>query len=366
MAAVTELAPQVGTTAACRAVAIARASWYRRLRPPVKRSHRGRRRSPRALAPAERQAVLATLHTERFVDRAPAQVVATLLEEGTYLCSVRTMYRLLDQAEEVRERRAQRRHPHYQAPQLLATGPNQLWSWDITKLLGPAKWVYYYLYVLLDVFSRFVVGWLLAERESAELGRRLIEESAAREGIEPGQLTVHADRGGPMKSHPVAALLATLGITKTHSRPHVSNDNPFSEAHFKTLKYHPLFPGYFGSPQDGRAFCRHFFPWYNDEHRHSALAWLTPASVHAGHGAQLLHQRHATLLAAYLAHPERFVGGAPRLQTLPEAVWINPPEKPTRQEGLQATISPGPLPAVPPAPGLLAPSNQLVGLEAAH
>ncbi len=366
MAGAAELVPQVGTAAACQALGIPRASWYRRLRPAVPGRRQERRPSPRALAPTERQAVLDTLHGERFVDRAPAQVVATLLEEGTYLCSARTMYRLLDEAAEVRERRAQRRHPRYQAPQLLATGPNQLWSWDITKLLGQAKWVYYYLYVLLDVFSRYVVGWLLAERESAELGARLLEESAARERIEPGQLTVHSDRGSAMKSHPVAALLATLGITKTHCRPHVSNDNPFSEAHFKTIKYHPLFPSHFGSPQDGRAFCRHFFPWYNHEHRHSALAWLTPASVHAGHGAELLRRRHQALIAAYQAHPERFVHGAPRLQTLPAAVWINPPETTTRQEALQATISARPLPGLPPAVGLLTPSSPLIELEAAH
>ena len=366
MIAATELAPSLGTAAACRALAVARASWYRWLRPAVRQPRDQRRRSPRALAAAERQAVVDTLHSERFVDRAPAQVCATLLEEGSYLCSVRTMYRILGEAAEVRERRAQLRHPRYEAPQLLATGPNQLWSWDITKLLGPAKWVYYYLYVVLDVFSRFVVGWLLAERESAELARRLLAESAARQDIEPGQLTVHSDRGGPMKSQPVACLLATLGITKTHSRPHVSNDNPFSEAHFKTVKYHPHFPSHFGSLEDALAFCRHFFPWYNHEHRHSALAWLTPASVHAGQGAEILLRRHQVLTAAYHAHSERFVRGAPRLQDLPNAVWINPPEKTTRQDALQATISPGPIPGVPPLAGLLTPSTDLIELEAAH
>lgn len=366
MAAAAELAPRVGVAAACHALAIPRASWYRRLQPAVPRPRARRGRSPRALAPRERQAVLDTLHGERFVDRAPAQVVATLLEEGTYLCSTRTMYRLLQGADEVRERRAQRRHPRYEAPQLLATGPNQLWSWDITKLLGPTKWVYYSLYVLLDVFSRFVVGWLLAEGESAELARRLLEESAEREAIAPGQLVVHSDRGGPMKSQPVATLLATLGITKTHSRPHVSNDNPFSEAHFKTVKYHPHFPSHFGSLEDALAFCRHFFPWYNHEHRHSGLAWLTPATVHAGGGAEILHRRHQALTAAYEAHPERFVHGPPRLGQLPAAVWINPPEKTTRQEALHATISARPLPGLPPPAGPLTPSAHLIGLEAAH
>ena len=366
MAAAVELAPQVGTAAACRALAVPRASWYRRLQPAAPRPSTRRPSPPRALAPVERQAALDTLHSERFVDRAPAQVCATLLEEGTYLCSVRTMYRLLGEATEVRERRAQLRHPRYEAPQLLATGPNQLWSWDITKLLGPSKWVYYYLYVLLDVFSRFVVGWLLAERESADLARRLLAESAARQGIEPGQLTVHSDRGGPMKSQPVACLLATLGITKTHSRPHVSNDNPFSEAHFKTVKYHPHFPSYFGSLEDALAFGRHFFPWYNHEHRHSALAWLTPANVHAGQSAELLRRRHQVLTAAYQAHPKRFVHGAPHLQDLPQAVWINPPEKTTHQEALQALRTGRPLPGVPPIDELLAPSTDFAEPETAH
>jgi len=327
MAATTELAPSVGVAAACRALRVARASWYRRRQPPSPKPHGGWRRSPRALAPAERQAVLNVLHDERFVDRAPAQVQATLLEEGTYLCSSRTMYRILAAASELRERRWQLRRPLYSKPQLLATLPNQLWSWDITKLLGPSKWVYYYLYVLLDVFSRCVVGWLVAERESGELAQRLLAESAARQGIEPGQLTVHADRGGAMKSQPVAGLLASLGITKTHSRPHVSNDNPFSEAQFKTLKYHPRFPSHFGSLQDALAFSRYFFDWYNHEHRHSALAWLTPASVHAGEASDRLRRRHQVLTAAYQAHPERFVRGRPRLQSLPPAVWINPPQK---------------------------------------
>ena len=366
MAATTELAPSVGVAAACRALRVARASWYRRRRPPGPQPRGERRHSPRALAATERQAVLDTLHDERFVDRAPAQVYATLLEEGIYLCSARTMYRVLVEASELRERRAQLRRPLYTKPQLLASMPNQLWSWDITKLLGPSKWLYYYLYVLLDVFSRCVVGWLVAERESGELAQRLLAESAARQGIEPGQLTVHSDRGGAMKSQPVACLLATLGITKTHSRPHVSNDNPFSEAQFKTVKYHPRFPSHFGSLEDALAFSRFFFDWYNHEHRHSALAWLTPATVHAGEGPDRLRRRHEVLAAAFHAHPERFVHGLPRLQSLPEAVWINPPEKTTRQDALQATISSGPLPAVPPYRALLMPLDHSIQVEAAH
>jgi len=222
------------------------------------------------------------LHEPRFVDLSPAEIYATLLDENRYLCSERTLYRVLDESQEVRERRDQLRHPHYAAPQLLATRPNELWSWDITKLLGPTKWTYYYLYVLLDVFSRYVVGWLLALRESARLAEKLIAESCERQRIQPGQLTVHADRGAAMTSKPVAFLMADLGITKSHSRPHVSNDNPYSEAQFKTLKYRPDFPDRFGSPEHGRSFCGDFFPWYNTEHHHVGLSLLTPADVHHG------------------------------------------------------------------------------------
>jgi len=284
-----------------------------------------RARPARALAPAEQQQVLTVLHELRFADRAPGQVYAALLDEGRYLCSERTMYRLLAGAGEIRERRAQCRHPRYGVPELLATGPNQLWSWDITKLRGPAKWTSFYLYVLLDVFSRYVVGWLLAHRESATLAQRLIATTVAREGIAPGHLTVHADRGAAMVSKPVAFLLAALGITKTHSRPHVSNDNPFSEAQFKTLKYHPSFPDRFGSFEHGRAHCADFFPWYNTDHRHSALGWHTPHEVHHGLAAARREQRALVLQAAYAANPERFVRQAPTPPVLPTAVWINPP-----------------------------------------
>jgi putative transposase len=270
--------------------------------------------------------VLSVLHALRFADLAPGQVYATLLDEGAYLCSERTMYRLLAGAGEVRERRDQLRHPRYAAPELLATGPNQLWSWDITKLRGEAKWTWYYLYVLLDVFSRYVVGWLLAHRESATLAQRLIAETVAREDVPPGQLTVHADRGGAMISKPVAFLLADLGITKTHSRPHVSNDNPFSEAQFKTLKYHPSFPDRFGSFEHGRAHCADFFPWYNTDHRHSGLGWHTPHDVHHGLAAARRAHRAQVLAAAYAATPERFVRHPPVPPTLPTAVWINPPK----------------------------------------
>jgi putative transposase len=266
-----------------------------------------------------------TLNSERFQDRAPRQVYATLLDEGQYLCSWRTMYRILEDYQEVRERRDQLRHPHYIKPELLATAPNQLWSWDITKLKGPAKWTYYYLYTVLDVFSRYVPGWLIAECESATLAKQLIAESCAKQGIEPDQLTLHADRGSAMISKTVAQLLGDLGVTKTHSRPYVPNDNPYSEAQFKTMKYRPDFPERFGSLEDARAWARTFFHWYNHQHYHSGLCLLKPVTVHYSQAQAVLEQRHTVLQAAYAAHPERFVRGEPKLLSLPAEVWINKP-----------------------------------------
>ena len=280
----------------------------------------------RALPPQERVQVLATLHEPRFVDLAPAEVYATLLDEGRYLCSERTLYRVLDENAEVRERRNQLRHPHYTAPELLASRPNELWSWDITKLLGPTKWTYYYLYVVLDVFSRYAVGWMLAERESARLAEKLIAESCERQGITPGQLTVHADRGAAMTSKPVALLLADLGVTKSHSRPHVSNDNPYSEAQFKTLKYRPDFPDRFGSLEHGRSYCGDFFPWYNTEHHHVGLGLFTPHDVHFGLAEAKREQRALVLAEAFAKNPERFPNGRPSPRPLPTAAWINPPK----------------------------------------
>lgn len=338
MTAVETASATMGTAAACDALGVSRAAVYRRrqpTRPPTPRPT-----PPRALVPLERQIVLATLDSERFLDRAPAQVHATLLDEGTYLCSPRTMYRLLDAAGEVKERRDQVRRPHYAAPELLASRPNEVWSWDITKLLGPVKWTYFYLYVILDIFSRYVVGWMIAPHESAALAERLIAETCAKQGIEPGHLTLHADRGGPMRSKPVALLLADLGVVKTHSRPYVSNDNPFSEAQFRTLKYCPQFPERFGSIEDGRAFGQAFFRWYNLEHRHSGLGFLTPAVVHFGQAAAVRAQRDRVLATAYAAHPERFVNGRPHPADLPTAVWINPPvKKPTAQDAAGAAIA---------------------------
>jgi putative transposase len=323
MHAVEVASETMGTAPACDALGLSRASVYRQRRPAAPLA--ARPAPPRALVPNERQVVLDTLHTERFLDQAPAQIHATLLDEGTYLCSPRTMYRILDDAQEVKERRNQVRRPAYVKPELLATQPNQLWSWDITKLLGPAKWTYFYLYVILDVFSRYVVGWMVAPRESAALAERLIAATCATQGITPGQLTLHADRGSSMRSKPVALLLADLGVVKTHSRPHVSNDNPFSEAQFKTLKYCPTFPDRFGSLGDARAFGQPFFAWYNHDHHHSALGYLTPAMVHYGVAEAVRAQRTIVLAAAYAAHPERFVRGVPLLAPLPTAVWINPP-----------------------------------------
>ena len=326
MTAVTELAVDVGTSAACQALRMPRASSYRHKHPSLRTAMARRRsRPPRALAPAECETVLAHLHSERFQDRSPAAVYATLLDEGEHHCSIRTMYRLLEQRGESRERRDQLTHPPYRKPELLATAANQLWSWDITKLLGPVKWTYFYLYVILDVFSRYATGWMVAHRESAELAKRLIEESCKKQHIQPGQLTLHADRGTSMSSKPVAFLLADLGVTKTHSRPHVSDDNPYSESQFRTMKYRPEFPDRFGCIQDSRAFCQTFFRWYNTEHRHSGLGLLTPAMVHYGQAENILRQRQKVLDLAFQRHPERFVRSAPKPPALPSEVWINQP-----------------------------------------
>ena len=324
MAIVVAQQPTLGVAPVCHALAIPRASYYRWRTP--KGSLPIVRQVPRALPPAERERILAVLHRERFAELPPAEVYATLLDEGTYLCAIRTMYRMLAEEGEVHERRRQLRHPHYAAPELLATGPNQLWSWDITKLKGPVKWTYFYLYVILDVFSRYVVGWLVAERDSATLAQRLIAQTCERQGIAPGTLTIHADRGASMIAKSVALLLADLGVLKTHSRPHVSNDNPYSESQFKTLKYHPEFPDRFGCVQDARSCLLDFFPWYNTMHHHSGLGWLTPSDVHYGQAAQRLSDRTLVLRHAFEATPDRFVRGVPTPPALPTAVWINRPK----------------------------------------
>jgi putative transposase len=326
------------TSALCQCVGLARATLYRRRQPARVSTPTPRAPSSRALVPAEREAVLDVLHSERFVDQSPAEVQATLLEEETYLCSTRTMYRILDAAQEVRERRDQARHPAYAKPELVATAPNQIWSWDITKLKGPIPYLYYSLYVILDLFSRYVVGWMVAAYENAHLAERLIETTCLKQGIGPHQLTMHADRGAPMRSKLLVELYADLSIGVSHSRPRVSNDNPFSEAQFRTFKYRPEFPDRFGSIEHARTVSHDLFTWYNDAHHHSGLSYLTPADVHYGRAATMIEVRHRTRLAAYDAHPERFVQGSPRREILPHAVWINPPTKTTGQDAPGITI----------------------------
>jgi putative transposase len=338
MSAITTVTRMGETSALCASVGVSRAAFYRRGPRASPRRRAARAPSPRALGADERQAVLDVLHSDRFVDQSPAEVHATLLEDQTYLCSARTMYRLLADAGEVRERRDQARHPAYAKPELVATRPNQIWSWDITKLKGPVPYLYFSLYVILDLFSRYVVGWMVATQESARLAERLIDGTCAKQAIAPHQLTIHADRGAPMRSKVVAELFTDLGIAASHSRPRVSNDNPFSEAQFRTFKYRPEFPDRFGSIQDARAICHTLFGWYNDAHHHGGLRYLTPADVHYGRAATILDARHRTRLAAYAAHPERFVQGPPRRETLPEAVWINAPTKPARQDAPGTTI----------------------------
>ena len=335
-AAITELAPVVGVRAACAAVGAPQANWYRRHRQspapqrPAPVPHRGRAQ-PRALTDGERKEILAELHSDRFADISPTEVWAILLDEGRYLGSLSTFYRLLRTASGTRERRRQATHPAKIKPELAATAPNQVWSWDITKLRGPAKWSWFYLYVIMDIYSRYVVGWMVASRESGPLAEVLIRQTVAKQGIRRDRLTIHADRGSSMTSKPVAFLLADLGITQSHSRPHVSDDNPFSEAQFKTLKYRPDFPGRFTSIQAARLHCQHFFPWYNDEHRHTGLGLNTAADVHYGLAGATRNKRAGVLAAAYAAHPERFVHRPPQPPKLPATACINPPDQPKGQ-----------------------------------
>jgi putative transposase len=334
--AISELVPVIGVRAACEAVGSAQASWYRRHRqsPAPQRAvpvgHRDRVQ-PRALSEAERQAILEELHCERFVDVSPTEVWAILLDEGRYLGSLSTFYRLLREASGTRERRRQAMHPAVVKPELVATEPNAVWSWDITKLRGPTKWSWFYLYVIMDIYSRYVVGWMVASRESAPLAEVLIRQTCAKQGIGRHQLTIHADRGSSMTSKPVAFLLADLGVTQSHSRPHVSDDNPFSEAQFKTLKYRPDFPDRFGSIEAARLHCQDFFAWYNDEHRHTGLGLHTAADVHYGLADTVRNKRAGVLDAAYAAHPERFVRKPPQPPKLPTTTWINRPDQPEEQ-----------------------------------
>jgi len=338
--AIERLSPLIGVKSACDAVGGARATHYRAhpvapaptpaptVEPPA------RMPQPRALSASERATVLDVLHSERFVDLAPAEVYATLLDEGVYLCSESTMYRLLRERGETGDRRQHATHPATVKPELVADAPNRVWSWDITKLHGPAKWTYYYLYVALDIFSRYAVAWMVASRESAILAERMFAETIRKQRIAHGQLSIHADRGSAMASKPVAFLLADLGVTKSHSRPHVSNDNPYSESGFKTLKYRPDFPARFGCIEDSRVFCDKFFTWYNHDHHHSGIGLQTPADVHYGRAGAVREARALTLSSAYELHPERFVRKHPEPPPLPQAAWINKPadsqENPTQ------------------------------------
>lgn len=326
------LSPGVGLARACRVMNIDRSAVYRirtaaRHLAAPRQAPFARCRPPLAFSDTERQRVLDTLNSDRFADSSPRQTYATLLDEGVYLGSVRTMYRLLAGCAQVRERRNQLVHPVYAKPELLAVQANQVWSWDITKLRGPGKWTCFHLYVILDIFSRYVVGWMIAPRETAELAEQLITDTVAKHNIAPGSLTLHADRGTSMRSKPVAALLVDLEVAKTHSRPHVSDDNPYSEAQFKTLKYRPDFPDRFGSIEDARAHCQLFFPWYNTVHRHSGIGFMTPECVHYGLATELTRKRSITLDAAFLANPKRFKHVAPLPPEVPLAAWINPPKR---------------------------------------
>jgi len=326
-ATVTELAQKITAKRACDVLGYPRSSYYR---PPQKktvgRQQRPRTESPRALPAAERDVVENTLNSERFVDSSPRQVYGVLLDEGEYLCSVSTMYRILQANDEVRERRHQKQHPAYKKPELVATAPNQVWSWDITKLRGPVTHTTYYLYTILDIFSRYVVGYMVADRERDYLARQLVADSCRKQGIEPDQLILHADRGSAMTSKTLALLLNDLGVGKSHSRPYTPNDNPFSEAQFKTMKYRPDYPDRFDSQENALSRVRPFYYWYNNEHRHTSLGLMTPAAVHYGLAAELTRQRQIILNAAYEKHPERFVNGPPTPPKLPTAVWINPPQ----------------------------------------
>ncbi len=327
MTAAMQLGHDVGILPACQALSVPRASFYRFFAPKSQGASI-RPASPKALSTGERAVVLEAMHSQRFQDSTPYEIYASLLDEGRLLCSVSTMYRILREEGENQGRRRQTVRTHYAKPELLATAPNQVWSWDITKLKGPRKWNYFYLYVIMDIFSRYVTGWMVASRESQSLAKRLIEESCEKQNIAQGQLTIHADRGPSMRSKTVAQLLADLGITKTHNRPYTSNDNPFSESQFKTLKYHPCFPGNFGSQEDALAYGRTFFPWYNEVHKHSGIGFMTPEQVHYGIVPQILETRSNAMAKAFLANPVRWNGRQPELPKIlqpQEEVWINPP-----------------------------------------
>jgi putative transposase len=327
--AISELEPLAGTAEACRVLGEPRARHYRRHRKsaPPPRPERVPKPQPRALSEVERKELRVTLNSPEHVDDAPASVYAKLLDQGVYLGSVSTMYRELRRHGEVHERRRHATHPAHKKPELIATRPNEIWSWDISKLLGPAKWTYYYLFVVIDIFSRYVPGWMLARAENATLAKALIEETLAKHDVDTDQLTLHSDRGAPMTAKPFVFLLADLGVTRSYSRPHTSNDNPYSESQFRTTKYRPDFPERFGSYEDAHTWCSRFFGWYNDEHRHSGIGFHTPADVHYGRAEALRQQRALVLEGAYHEHPERFVRRRPEPPALPSVAWINQPKE---------------------------------------
>lgn len=323
---ITELSDKIGVKAACKGFGVSRSSYYYWKKGTPKTSLSQPKRTPDfAYSEQERKDILTVMNSEIYMDDTPYEIFASQLDKGNYLCSIRTMYRILEENDQVKERRNIKRTNNYQKPELLATEPNQVWSWDITKLKGPEKWTYFYLYVIMDIFSRYVVGWMVAHRELSSLAQKLIEETCDRQHIESGQLTIHADRGSSMKSKPVAFLLSDLGITKSHSRPYVSNDNPYSESQFKTLKYRPDFPDYFNYIVEARKFCRNFFNWYNTQHYHSGIGFLTPESVHYGFANEILLKRKNVMLKAFQENPKRFGNKKPVLKNLPKSVWINKP-----------------------------------------
>lgn len=325
MKAVNELAELISVTQACDALGVVRSSWYRTQQPVRIPEQRHYPSPPRALSSEERTHVRDVLNSERFADQSPYEIYATLLEEGVYYCSIRTLYRILEAYAEVQERRNQLRHPTYTKPELLASGVNQLWSWDISKLRGPRPGQYYYLYVILDVFSRYIVGWLVADHESAHLAEQLVLESCRKQAIARDHLTLHADRGPAMIAKSLAQCLLDLGVGKSHSRPYTPNDNPFSEAQFKTMKYRHDYPQRFDSQSHARAWARSFFAWYNHQHHHVALGLFTPAAVHHAQTPHLIAKRQQVLDHSYRLHPERFVHGPPISLTPPDSVGINLP-----------------------------------------
>jgi putative transposase len=333
---VDELGEQVGLVGACQALGVPRSWYYRQQAPPtVAKQPGGSRPTPaNGLNQEEKKEVRAVLNSQRFCDEPPREVYATLLDEGKYLCHWRTMYRILEEHGEVGDRRGQRQHASYARPELVARAPNEIWSWDISFLAGPGRRTFYYLYNILDIFSRYVVGWMIASAESSQWAQAFIEATWAKQNISReqgssrgGALTLHSDRGSAMRANGVAELLARLGVTRSHSRPHTPNDNPFSEAQFKTLKYHPTFPEEFADIEEARSWAREFFQWYNHQHHHVALGLLTPAVVHSGRAAAIIALRQQVLDEAYVRHPERFANGAPQASHLPQEVWINPPEE---------------------------------------